>query len=79
MDRYDKAENPVKRMKGPDANYDYSSQVQPKKPMGHGQYANMPDGAMIREFPHKPTYRDGIVNGFTADLDSLSEIEENQC
>lgn len=78
MDGYDKAVNPTKRSRGQDANYNYSRQVIPEVPMGHGSYANLPQDVMIRDFPHEPQYRDGIINGYTANINRLTDIEENQ-
>lgn len=68
-----------KKGKNPDANYDFPGAKTPIPREGKNAFAGMPDGAMMMAFPHKPQYRDGIVNGFVADLDQMSKIEENQC
>lgn len=59
------------------ANYDYSRQAEPSKPMGHGDYANMPDGAMIRPFSKSHNVRSGVVNDFACGLEQISGIDEN--
>jgi len=58
------------------ANYDFK-QVDPAHPMGHGQYANMPEKPMLLKFSGKHGYRDGIVNNFTVDVEAVSDIDEN--
>lgn len=65
--------------KGPDANYNFKSQVAPKKRMGGASFANLPDAPMIRSFDPEHDYRDGLVNRFTSGVDMFSEVEENGC
>jgi len=60
------------------ANYDFGMQKDPKKPMGHGDFANMPKEAKFMTFGPGGTYRDGIINSFTTDLVDVSDIYENQ-
>lgn len=64
--------------KNKNANYDFAKQYEPRKPMGSGSYANMPEKPIMREFSREPEYRDGIVNSFTANIRDVSDICENQ-
>lgn len=58
------------------ANYDYK-QSAPRKPMGHGSFANLPDQPMFRSFSGKCDYRSGIPNNPVMSVDMLSEVDEN--
>lgn len=78
LDGYDRAVKPTIRSRGANANYDFSKQVQPKVPMGHHDFANMPDQPIMRDFSHEPEYRDGIINSFTSNIRDVSDISENQ-
>jgi len=69
----------MKLPKGKNANYDFADQKQPKKRMGQGQYTNLPQEAMIRDFGFKANYRDGIINDYTHSITDLSDIDENEC
>lgn len=60
------------------ANYDFADQKDPKKPMGHGDFANMPSEPKFLKFSDKPDLRDGIVNSFTCNVEEISEIHENE-
>ena len=62
-----------------DANYDFADQKAPKKPMGHGSFANMPEKPIIAKFPNEPYYRGGIANDYVTDVQKISEIPENRC
>ncbi len=64
--------------KGKNANYDFAKQKDPKAPMGHGSFANMPSSPMMKEFTREPQYRDGIINSFTANIRDVSDICENE-
>lgn len=64
--------------KGPDANYDFKA-VDPKKRMGQGSFANMPERPIFMTFSDKPDYRDGLVNKFTDSVEQISDIYENEC
>lgn len=67
-----------KRGKGPDANYDFKKQKDPKTPMGAGSFANMPDRPIFMTFAKDADYRDGIINSFTTTIEDTSDICENQ-
>lgn len=69
----------MKQKKDKNANYDFSVQKQPSKRMGQGQYTNLPDKAMIKDFGFKKHYRDGIVNDFTTSLTDVTGMIENEC
>lgn len=69
----------MKKASKKDMNYDFKDQKAPKKPMGHGSYANMPEKAMIRDFPMQPEYRAGLINNYAHDIEEISEIPENYC
>ena len=58
------------------ANYD-GNQDEPTNRMGTGSFANLPSEPMYAEFV-EPTYRDGIVPSFTAQVSDLSGIDENR-
>lgn len=62
---------------GKDANYDKKKQKQPERPMGQGQFANMPQEVSVRLFA-APRYRDGITNSFVDSIEDTSKICENQ-
>lgn len=59
------------------ANYNYADQKEPKHPMGHGDFSNMPDGAMIRPFSKSHNVRSGVINDFACGLEDISHIDEN--
>jgi len=59
------------------ANYDFCVQNQPKKRMGMGSFANLPDKPIMLPYG-APTYRGGNVNSFSASIRELSGIDENQ-
>lgn len=67
-----------KKGSGPDANYNFAEQRQPKKRMGATGFANMPDQPIMTGFAKKPEYRDGIINSFVAGIRDLSDLSENQ-
>lgn len=64
--------------KNKNANYDFESQVQPKRRMGANSFANLPDRPMYGSFG-SPSYRGGLINSFTASVSELSGIDENGC
>jgi hypothetical protein len=78
LDGYDKAFKPTMRKRGPNANYDFSRQVDPNSPMGHGEFANMPEKPIMREYSNEPQYRDGLINSFTSNIRDVSDICENE-
>jgi hypothetical protein len=59
-----------------DANYNKAKQKQPERPMGHGDFANMPREIVMKEFAG-PRYRDGITNSFVDSVEDTSDICEN--
>lgn len=61
-----------------DLNYNFKRQKDPQKPMGFGDFANLPKDAKFMNFSNVPQYRQGVVNSFTANLEEVSEIYENQ-
>lgn len=63
--------------KNKNANYDFDKQVAPAKRMGGGSFANLPDRPITARFGG-PSYRDGLINSFTASVSELSGIEENR-
>lgn len=63
--------------KNKNANYNFDSQKQPRRRMGEGSFANLPDHPMFGSFGG-PTYRDGLINSFTAGISNLSGIDENR-
>lgn len=63
--------------KGKNANYDFARQKEPLRNMGQSSFANMPEKPMLMGFG-KATYRDGLINSFSASIDEISEIHENQ-
>lgn len=62
---------------GKDANYDKKKQKQPERPLGQGQFANMPRDVIVKQFAG-PRYRDGITNNFVDSIEDASGISENQ-
>lgn len=60
------------------ANYNFSVQKEPPKPMGSGSFANMPDGAFVKPYSKNHGMRDGIINSFTCDITETSGIHENE-
>ena len=61
------------------ANYAFNSQKQPKKPMGQGEFANMPQNMPLYTAYGQPeSYRDGIVNAYTVNIQDVSELTENR-
>lgn len=60
-----------------DANYNKLDQVQPKKRMGQMGFANLPSEPIMEGFGFAARYRDGIVNDYTSNIESLSNICEN--
>lgn len=61
---------------GQNANYDYKQHA-PKKPMGNGSFANMPEQPMFRGFSANQDLRDGIPNSPSMSVDFISEVDEN--
>lgn len=59
------------------ANYDFAVQKQPKKPMGSGSFANMPEQPIMANYG-PPSYRDGVPNNFACYIDETSGIHENE-
>lgn len=67
------------RKYGHNANYDFKDQKEPKSPMGHGSFANLPDHPMFMGFGKDgATYRDGIINSFSCKVSEVSDIDENE-
>lgn len=60
------------------ANYDFAVQKEPENPMGHGEYANLPQQPKYMTFDKEHTYRDGVVNSFTVGITDVSKINENE-
>lgn len=60
------------------ANYAFNRQAEPDMPMGHGEFANLPQKGMIRGFPFDADYRDGIINGYLTNVAKISGIDENE-
>jgi len=58
------------------ANYDFKQHA-PRKPMGHGSFANLPDEPLFRTFSGKCDYRGGIQNDPVMSVNMLSEVDEN--
>lgn len=69
--------NPTKRPVDKNANYNFADQQDPKRPMGHGSYANMPDHPIMLPFAKEGTYRDGIINNFNQGIEEVSDLYEN--
>lgn len=59
------------------ANYDFEKQVEPKRRMGAGSFANLPDRPIYANYGG-PSLRDGITNSFTCNIDDVSGIDENE-
>lgn len=68
----------AKRKEDRNANYNFQDQVEPKRRMGQGSFANLPEEAKILKFDNTPQYRDGLINSFTANIEEISEIYENR-
>ena len=68
----------AKKYTGKNANYNSEEQVDPKKRMGQGDFANLPPSPKFMTFKNNPDYRDGIINGFSCDVEEVSGIYENQ-
>lgn len=68
----------TRRKKGPNANYNFSVQQEPITRMGDKDFANMPDRPMYLRFDDRSSYRDGIINSFTAGITEVSDIHENE-
>ena len=66
------------RKKGPNANYNFSVQQEPITRMGDKDFANMPDRPMYLRFDNRDSYRDGIINSYTAGITEVSDIHENE-
>jgi len=67
------------RKYGHNANYDFEVQKEPRSPMGHGSFANMPEQPMFMGFAKDGgTYRDGIINSFSCKVSEISDIDENE-
>ena len=62
--------------KGKNANYDFSEKA-PKRPMGHGEHANLPSKAIMRPFSEGCSYRDGIVNSPMTGINEEFDTDEN--
>lgn len=61
-----------------EANYEFYKEREPTIPMGNGSFSNMPELPIIATFSRLHEHRDGIINSFSTDLDSISSIEENR-
>lgn len=59
-----------------DLNYDFDFKA-PKKAMGHGSFANMPEKPIMKPFNNDASYRMGLVNNVAAGIDETSDIDEN--
>lgn len=59
-------------------NYDFNKQNEPMVPMGNGNFANMPDDAMILPYGISEDYRRGILNDDDEGVEKVSKIEENR-
>ena len=59
------------------ANYDFAVQKEPENPMGHGEFANLPQSPKFMTFTKEHSYRDGIVNSFATGIIEVSDIHEN--
>ena len=59
-------------------NYDFNMQHEPLVPMGNGNFANMPDNALIMPYGMSNDYRDGILNDDDEGVEKVSKIEENR-
>lgn len=60
------------------ANYNFLSKKEPKHPLGHGEFANLPMEGIIASYGTPESYRDGIVNSFSKTIRDISDISENQ-
>lgn len=60
------------------ANYAYNSQKEPKRPMGEGSFANMPEKEMFIPYGQPESYRDGIINTQSVQLQDVSKLNENR-
>lgn len=58
------------------ANYD-ANQDEPGSRMGSSSFANLPTEAMVLKYD-MPSYRDGVINSFSAGVSDLSNIDENR-
>lgn len=59
------------------ANYSFI-QHEPLVPMGHGEYANMPEKPILKPFNRPDKYRGGVANNFDYGIDNVSGIRENR-
>jgi hypothetical protein len=58
-------------------NYDFK-QKEPSQRMGAGNFASLPDQAIMRPFGRSHDMRGGVVNNFACGLENISDIYENQ-
>lgn len=63
---------------GKTRNYDFEKQSEPTDRMGNSSFANMPDGAIMKNFSRSHNYRSGVVNDFSCGLEDESGIHENK-
>jgi hypothetical protein len=61
-----------------DLNYDFDFKA-PKKPMGNGSFANMPDKPIMKPFDAGASYRMGLMNNPATGIDYDSGVDENGC
>jgi len=64
--------------KAKDLNYDFVQKA-PKNPMGHGDFANLLKGVVIKPFDTGASYRGGIMNNPATGVDFTSGVDENGC
>lgn len=60
------------------ANYNFLSKKEPKHPLGHGEFANLPMREIVESYGTPESYRDGIINSFAKTIRDISDISENQ-
>lgn len=68
----------AKDKKQKNLNYNFEDQVEPKKRMGKGDFANLPSEPIYKIFPNAPNMRGGIPNTFLCEVEEVSEIYENE-
>lgn len=67
-----------KKNRSRNANYAFNSQKEPKRPMGAGSFANMPEKEMFIPYGQPESYRDGVVNSYSVNMQDVSKLNENR-
>lgn len=64
-----------KKLGTPSMNYDFKQKA-PKKPMGGGAFANMPESPIMRPFNSDGSLRGGDLNNPAYGIDETSGVDE---